>query len=341
MSQGNFSGRRVVLARYPEGRVRPSDFLIEDYPTPPIVDGEFLVRTLFISVDPMLRLTIDRAPMGGAGRPLPLGSVVPAAAVAEVVLSAHPDFREGDLVQGPFGWQDFAVSRGKGVEPVNPRLGPPENALGIAGHPGFTAYVGLHAGAFQPGQTVLVSGAAGAVGSVVGPLVRARGGRAVGIVGGAAKRRYLLEEAGYDAVADRSDPDFDAQLADALPSGADIYFDNVGGPLLARVVPVVAYGGLVLICGLMAQYQGVPPGTSDNLPPVLDAVLFKRVRIQGFSWVGQKALRPAFEQELEGLLESGRIASKIEIQEGLERLPEALVGLFDHSVAGKVLVRAG
>lgn len=340
-ASGGDAPLRVVLCRNPEGAMRPDDFAVEDYQPAAPKDGEFLVRTRFASVDPMLRLFVDAKPLNGLLPGLPPGATIPGAAVGEVIESHHPDYKPGELVEGRFGWQQLAVSTGAGVRRVNPALGAPENALGLAGLPGFTAFVGLHAaGGIKPGQTVLVSGAAGAVGSVVGPLVRARGGRAVGIAGGGEdKRRYLLEQAGYEAVADRNAPDFDAQLAAALPNGADIYFDNVGGPLLARIMPVMARGGLVLISGLMAQYQGdAQPGT-DNLPAVLSAVMGKGIRIQSFSQFGQDALRPAFEEELAGLLARGDIAARIHVEDGIARLPHALCGLFERSMPGKVVVR--
>jgi NADPH-dependent curcumin reductase len=334
-------GQRVVLRNYPVGSLQPSDFAVEQYSAPALADGEFLVRTLFISVDPMLRLFVDEKPFGGAMPAMPLGTLMPGAAVGSVIDSRHPDFAVGELVEGRFGWRNYATSNGVGVNRVNSALGGPENALGIAGLPGFTAYVGLHtAGGIKAGQTILVSGAAGAVGSAAGALIRARGGRAVGIVGGPAKRKYLLEEVGYDAVADRFAPDFTAQLAAALPKGADIYFDNVGGPLLAQIIPLMARGGLVLICGLMAQYQKKDAQhAKDELPDVLRAVMFKGLRIQGFTQVGQDALRPAFEQELASLLATGQLRPKVHVTEGIEQLPTALVNLFDKSTTGKVVVR--
>jgi NADPH-dependent curcumin reductase CurA len=334
--------QKVTLRHHPDGPVRPSDFVVEDQAIPAVGEGEFLVRAIYISVDPMLRLFIDPAPLGGGMPPMPLGTTIPGPAVGEVVESRHPDYAVGDLVEGRFGWQHFAVSNGLGVQRVNPRLGPLENALGIGGLPGFTAYVGLHtAGGVQPGQTFLVSGAAGAVGSAAGALIHARGGRAVGIAGGADKCRYLTEEIGYDVAVDRFAPDFLDQFAKALPNGADVYFDNVGGPLLASLIPFLARGSQVLICGLMSQYQGDEAATVDNLPEVLRAVMFKGVRIQGFTQLGQDALRPAFEQELAELVASGRIKAAVRVEEGIERLPHALAGLFEKSVTGKVVVSVG
>lgn len=337
------TGQRVVLRHYPEGALRPTDFAVEDFARPIPNAGEFLVQTQFVSVDPMLRLFVDAKPFGGGMPPLPLGTTIPGAATGTVIESSHPDYKPGDAVEGRFGWQTFATSTGAGVNRVNPGLGAQEHALGIGGLPGFTAYVGLHvAGGVKPGQTFLVSGAAGAVGSAVGALVNARGGRVVGIAGGEAKRRFLIDEVGYDAVADRHSPDFMAQLAAALPAGADVYFDNVGGPLFAQMVAFLGRGAQVLVCGLMAQYQDAPTGPQvDNLPNVLSAVMFKGLRIQGFSQVGQDALRPAFEAEIAALIADGRINPKIHVEQGIERLPAALVNLFDASTTGKVVVRVG
>lgn len=335
------AGTRVALAAYPDGAMRPSDFSVEDQRRPAVAAGQFLVRTLFISVDPMLRLFIDAAPFGGAMPAMPIGTTIPGAAVGEVIESHHPDYATGDLVEGRFGWQSFALSDGAGVIRVNPKLGRPEHALGIGGLPGFTAYVGLEtAGGVKPGQTWLVSGAAGAVGSAAGAFIRARGGRAVGIAGGADKCRYLVDRIGYAVAVDRHAPDFLGQLKAALPQGADVYFDNVGGPLLARIAPLMARGGLVLISGLMAQYQGGGAGERDNLPEVLRAVMFNGLRIQGFTQAGRNDLRPGFEAEVAGLVESGGIDADLHIMDGIERLPEAMCGLFENSRTGKVLVRA-
>ena len=342
MSLNNKTPQTVVLQSYPEGNLKPSDFAVEDCTVPDVADGSFLVRNSFVSVDPMLRIFIDKMPLGSSSMPsLPLGSVIPGAAVGEIIDSRHPDFKVGDTVEGRFGWQHYAISTGQGVVRVPASLGAIENALGIGGLPGFTAYIGLNvAGGVKEGQTVLVSGAAGAVGSAVGALVKARGGRVVGIAGGDDKKRYLLDVVGYDAVADRNAPDFNAQLAAALPNGVNVYFDNVGGPMMADVVPFMAYGGLILISGLMAQYQDPTAGSqTDNLPPVLFAVMGKGVRIQGFSQYGQDALRPAFEAEISELLASGAIQPEVHIVEGLENLPQAQVNLFEHSTTGKVVVR--
>ena len=337
-----FSGQRVVLQSYPAGAARPSDFAVEPPTVPDPGAGEFVVRNIYASVDPMLRLFIDPKPFGGAMPAMPLGTTIPGPAVGEIVASGHPDFAVGDMVEGRFGWQNYAFSNGAGVQRVNPALGGIENALGIAGLPGFTAYCGLQvAGGVQAGQTILVSGAAGAVGSAVGALVQARGGRAVGIAGGADKCRYLTDQIGYAAAVDRHAPDFLEKLAEALPGGANVYFDNVGGPLLAKLMPYMARGAQVLICGLMSQYQDAAAESVDNLPAVLRAVMFNSLRIQGFTQAGQDAQRPAFEAELAALVAAGKINVAMHVEQGIERLPHAMAGLFDKSVAGKVVVRVG
>jgi len=342
MTLNNKTAKKVVLRRHPDGALQASDFAVEDCPVPEVADGSFLVRNRFVSVDPMLRIFIDKKPLGSSSMPsLPLGSVVPGAAVGEIIESRHPDFKAGEIVEGRFGWQHHAVSTGQGVVRVPESLGNIENALGIGGLPGFTAFIGLNvAGGVKPGQTILVSGAAGAVGSAVGALVKARGGRVVGIAGGEEKKRYLLDVVGYDAVADRNAPDFQTQLAAALPDGVHVYFDNVGGPMMADIVPFMGYGGLILISGLMAQYQDATAGSqTDNLPAVLFAVMGKGVRIQGFSQYGQDALRPEFEKEIGKLMADGAIKPEVHIIDGLENLPQAQVNLFEHSTTGKVVVR--
>ena len=320
--------------------MQPEDFGVEWDAIPIAPEGGILVRNLFVSVDPMLRLFVDKAPPGSKP-PLPLGSTVPGAAVGKVVKSNHPQFKPGELVEGRFGWCEYAVSQGAQINRVPPDIGPPENALAIGGLPGFTAYVGLQLADLEPGQSILVSGAAGAVGSAVGTFVHARGARAVGIIGGPSKRDYVLNEAGYAAAVDRTAPDFEQQLTAALPQGAQVYFDNVGGPLLAKVAPRVNRGGLVLICGLMAQYEGeTESGRPQDLYTVLRAVM-GGVRMQGFTQYGQDELRPDFEREVASLVTSGRYAPKVHVLEGIEALPDALWGLFNRSVAGKVVVRVG
>ncbi|HEX7858668.1 MAG TPA: NADP-dependent oxidoreductase [Sphingobium sp.] len=340
MSEHRQLGRRVVLARHPEGAMQVDDFRVENYTVPVLSDGEFLVQARYISVDPMLRLFIDKAPLGGMIPPMTAGALIPGASVGEVTASRNPDFAVGDRVEGRFGWQSLAVSNGAGVNAVSPVLGDVVNALGAGGLPGFTAYCGIvTAGGVTPDQTWLVSGAAGAVGSILGPLVRARRGRAVGIAGGPDKCRYLVDQCGYAAAVDRHSPDFHQRLAEAMPEGADVYFDNVGGPMLADMTRYLARGALVLICGLMSTYQADGSAqVDDRLDEVLKAVMFKGLRIQGFSQVGLDRLRPAFVEEIGALVANGDIKPDVHIRHGIDSLPTAMIDLFGKGTTGKVVV---
>lgn len=330
---------RVTLRAYAEGPLRADNFAVEqgDVPTPG--EGEFLVRIVYASVEPMLRITVDAKPLGMASPWLPLGAVVPGPAVGEVVLSNHPDYAVGDRVEGRFGWQEYAVSNGQAVQRVGTEVRPLYNALGVYGLPGFTAWVGIRKSGIQPGQTMLVSGAGGAVGSVVAPLLRAYGVRPVGIAAGKDKQAQLTSEGGYAAVADRTAPDFLEQLKQAAPEGVDVYFDNVGGPLMVTVANMLKPRGKIMVCGLMSQYQGHDGSGTDNLPIVLEALMARSGSIQAFSQVGEEGLRPEFEREISEFIASGKLKPEVHVEEGIEALPAALCGLFENSRTGKVVVR--
>lgn len=331
---------RVVLRAYADGPLSADNFEVDQAAVPAPGEGEFLVRIAYASVEPMLRITVDAKPLGMAAPWLPLGSVIPGPAVGEIVVSNHPDFAVGERVEGRFGWQEYAVSNGQSVQRVGPAVQPLHNALGVYGLPGFTAWIGIRKmGGVQPGQTVLVSGAGGAVGSVVGPLIAAQGGRVIGIASGSEKQAELVRDYGYAAVADRTAPDFLDQLKQAAPEGVDIYFDNVGGPLMATIAPMLKSRGKIMICGLMSQYQRDEAANADHLPIVLEALMARSGSIQAFSQVGEDALRPQFEAEIGALVAAGKLKPQVHVEEGITALPGALCGLFDHSRTGKVVVR--
>jgi NADPH-dependent curcumin reductase CurA len=334
--------RRIVLKAHHVGRSKLDTFRLETVTAPRPAEGELLVRNRWLSVDPMIRILIDEAPLGGGAPILRPGALIPGAAVAEVVESRHPDYAVGALVEGRFGWQDFAVSNGVGLRRVDPNLAPPETALGVLGLPGFSAYIGLDlAGEIQTGQTVLVSGGGGAVGSLVGPLAKARGARTVAIVRGDRKRSYLIEELGYDAVVDWAATDCESQLANALPMGADVYFDNVGGPLFPIVIPKMNRHGRIIICGLMAQYDGLASETQphDALPGVLLNIMRQGLSLRAFSNTEYERLRPAFLAEVGALVRSGAIPTSTHVVDGLEQTPAAFLRLFDDTVTGKLVVK--
>lgn len=326
------TSREVRLAAQPKGDPVVTDFEVVTVETPTAGPGQILLKTRWISVDPMIRLFISKTSFGGAIPVLPIGAVIPGPAVAEVVTSDHPDFKPGQLVEGRIGWREYAVSDGTGLRSAEG--GPQE--LGVLGLPGFSAYVGLHVvGELTADQTVLVSGAAGAVGSVFGPLAKLSGATLVGIASGAERCRALVETLGYDHAVDRTAPDFPDALARALPKGADVYFDNVGGPLFATVLPLINRKGRVVICGLMAEY-GEPETQAASVP--LQTIMTRGLNVRAFGNLDYGHLRPAFEREIGELVRSGKLPTPENIIHGLDQVPLAFCRLFSDAVVGKSVV---
>ena len=230
------TSKRVVLASRPVGEPKASDFRIEDYPVPTPADGEILLRTIWLSLDPYMRGRMDDGPSYSA--PVPIGGVMEGGTVCEVVASNNPAFAKGDIVLAHTGWQQYALSNGKGLRKVDPTIAPISTAVGVLGMPGMTAYTGLLAiGNPQPGETVVVAAASGAVGSAVGQIAKIKGARAVGIAGGKEKCDYVKNELGFDECLDHRDPDMRAKLKEACPKGIDVYFENVGGKVFDAVLP--------------------------------------------------------------------------------------------------------
>src|SRR5437899_7588234 len=230
------SAKRVVLASRPAGEPKTSDFRIEDYALPTPGEGQVLLRTIWLSLDPYMRGRMSEGPSYAA--PVPIGGVMEGGTVCEVLASNNPAFSRGDIVLAHTGWQTHALSDGKGLRKIDPKLGPVSTAVGVLGMPGMTAYPGLlEIGKPQPGETVVVSAASGAVGSAVGQIAKIKGARAVGIAGGEKKCRYVKDELGFDDCVDYRAPDFPARLEAACPKGIDVYFENVGGPVFDAVLP--------------------------------------------------------------------------------------------------------
>jgi NADPH-dependent curcumin reductase CurA len=268
--------------------------------------------------------------------PVALGGVMCGHTVSEIVESRHPDFRAGDIVAGYDGWQQFAVSNGTDVRKIDAKAVPITTALGILGMPGLTAYVGLiDIGAPNPGETVVVSAASGAVGSVVGQLAKIRGCRAVGIAGSEQKCRYVVNDLGFDACVDYKRDDFLPSLAAACPTGVDIYFDNVGGSILSAVLRLLNRGARIPLCGLISEYNATTNPGGPNLRPLL----VHRAMIKGFIVSDHNDRFPAFIQECAPLVASGRFTYRFDVIDGLEAAPEALIGLFQGRNFGKLLVR--
>lgn len=332
--------RILQLASRPRGLPTPQDFRLVTQPIPQPAEGQVLLRTLYLSLDPYMRNLMDEVGPGYAP-PVAIGATMVGGTVARVVASRHPSFAEGELVLANGGWQEYALSDGSDLL----RLGDvsrPSLALGVLGMPGFTAYVGLlDIGQPQPGETVVVAAATGAVGAVVGQLAKLRGARVVGIAGGADKCRHAVEQLGFDACLDRNDPQLAERLAAACPRGIDVYFENVGGAVLQAVLPLLNIGARMPVCGFIAHYNDEEAGPGpDHLPRLLATVLQKRVRMQGFIILDHYGERfETFRREMAQWLQAGQVRAHEAIVNGLENAPQALADLLRGRHLGKVVVK--
>ena len=334
------TNRRVLLKSRPVGEPRLTDFEIVEAPRPTPGDGEILVRTIWLSLDPYMRGRMNDA--RSYAQPVELGGVMSAGTVGEVVESRHPGFRPGEFVLSYGGWQAYSVARA-GTQPgpfgplkLDPGTAPISTALGVLGMPGMTAYVGLHdIGQPKAGETVVVSAAAGAVGSAVGQLARIRGCRAVGIAGSEEKCGYVVKELGFDACVSHRAPDLFAALQQACPKGIDVYFDNVGGDVLRTVLRLVNPFARVPLCGLISQYNATEPPPGPNLGPVL----VNRVTIRGFIVSDHADRLPAFLADCGRWVRERRLKYREDIVEGLDQAPRAFIGLLEGRNLGKLLVK--
>jgi hypothetical protein len=328
--------RQVCLAARPVGYPRESDFRLVEAAVPEPGAGEFLVRVVYLSLDPYMRGRMSDA--RSYVPPVALGDVMEGGTVGEVVRSSHPGFAVGDIVEGRLGWQEYAVSAGKGVRKVDPSAAPISTALGVLGMPGLTAYFGLlEVGQPKPGETVVVSAASGAVGGLVGQIAKLKGCRAVGLAGSDAKVEYITGELGYDAgINYRTAPDLDGALRAACPSGIDVYFDNVGGRIAEAVSRHVNLFARIAVCGLISQYNLTEP---ELAPRNERFVLVNRVRIQGFIVFDFAARYREGLAQLTDWVRQGKLKYREDIVDGLERAPGALIGLLQGSNFGKVVVR--
>lgn len=331
--------RRIVLAARPRGLPTPAHFRLEEGPVPEPGEGQVLLRTLHLSLDPYMRQLMDEvAPVYAAS--VPLGAPMPGGTVNRVVASRHPQFSAGDLVLGNAGWQDYALSDGQDLQPLG-QMAQPSLALGGLGMPAFTAHVGLlDIGQPQAGDTVVVAAATGAVGSVVGQIARLKGARVVGIAGGADKCRHAVQALGFDACLDRHDPKLAEQLAAACPEGIDVYFENVGGAVFDAVLPLLNIGARVPVCGHIADYnQETAAAGPDRLPLLTAALLQKRIRMQGFVILDHYGERfEAFRRDMDAWVKAGQMTLREDRVEGLENAPAAFIGLLQGRNFGKRVV---
>lgn len=343
MSQSNSVNRRLVLASRPQGAPTADNFRLEEQPIPEAAEGDVLLRTVYLSLDPYMRGRMSDAPSYAA--PVQIGEVMTGGAVSKVIASRHPNFQEGDWVLGSTGWQDYSVMPGDKVQKLDDHIAEhPSLALGVLGMPGFTAYMGLlDIGNPQPGETVVVAAATGPVGSMVGQIAKLKGCRAIGIAGGEEKCRYAVEQFGFDACIDHRADDLEAQLAAACPDGIDVYYENVGGKVFDAVMPLLNSKARIPVCGVVAQYNatGLPDGP-DRLPQLAGLILRKRLRMQGFIIFDDYGHRyPEFAAQMGEWFKAGKINFREDVTDGLENAPQALIGLLEGKNFGKVVVRVG
>jgi NADPH-dependent curcumin reductase len=331
---------RVLLAKRPQGEPSDDDFAVDRQPLPELADGEILIRNLWLSVDPYMRARMNDA--RSYAPPVKLGEPMVGEAAGLVLRSRSPRFAEGDAVCAFSGWQShFATpADGAGVTRVDPKAHPLSSYLGVLGMPGRTAYFGLlRVGRPQPGETVVVSAAAGAVGSAVGQIAKLLGCRSVGIAGGERKRRHVAEELGFDACIDYKTGDLDAQLRAACPDGIDVYFENVGGAVLKAVVPLLRPGSRVPICGFISSYNAANPFEDGDTPFRILGALPKPPEHRMFL-VGEFAKEnDEANRKLAEWLASGQLRHRESVIDGLENAPAALRAVLRGENLGKQLVR--
>jgi len=334
MSQ--LASRQVRLKSRPSGIPQAEHFEIVEAPVPDPADGQVLVRNVYLSVEPAMRGWVSA--VANYSEPVALGAVMRSLAVGRVEKSRHPDFHPGDYVTGMFGWQDYAAVEGKAIQRKVARTGVPiSTSLGVLGLNGLTAYFALlEIGQPKPGDTVVVSTAAGAVGSCVGQIAKIKGCRSVGIAGGPDKVRMCREEFRYDAAVDYKAEDFESALAAACPGGVDVYFDNTAGRISDSVMHRVNVGARVVICGTasVASWDPIPQG-----PRVERHLLVKRARMQGFLIFDYSQRFPEALQELEGWVRAGQIRYREDILDGIEHAPGSIAGLYRGENLGKRLIR--
>ena len=330
------TNRQWVLTSRPKGMPGRENFELRETPVPKIGEGQFLIRNLYLSCDPAQRAWMSRdtyVPM------IPLGDVMHSGAVGEVFATQHPGFSEGDLVQGMFGWQDYTTSDGKGFIPVTklPPGVPIPTCMSVFGLTGLTAYFGmLDVGDPKAGETVLVSGAAGATGSIAAQIAKVKGARVVGIAGGAEKCAWLGQEVGLDAVIDyRSEP-VRRRIAELCPRGLNVYFDNVGGEILDAALANLARGARVVLCGAISTYNDMEAAAG---PRNYTNLIIQRAKMEGFLVTDFAARFPTAIGDLATWASEGKLRDRVDVAEGLENAPDAFRRLFTGENVGKQLIR--
>ena len=331
----NLTNHSFRLAARPAGMPKRTDWTYSQEQAAEPKEGELLIKVLYISLDPAMRGWMNEGK--SYVPPVGIGEVMRALALGRVIESRHPKFAAGDFVSGTFGVQEYAVSDGKGVSKVDTRMAPLPQHLSALGMTALTAYFGLlEVGKPKPGDTVVVSGAAGAVGSVAGQIAKIKGCRAVGIAGGPEKCRYLVNDLGFDAAIDYKSDDMRKSLKAHCPRGVDVFFDNVGGDILDAVLAQLARGARVPICGMISQYNSTGPIKG---PANYRSLLVNRASMTGFLVFDYAERYPEAVRELAGWLAAGKLKSREDIVEGLETFPDTLLKLFTGENNGKLMIK--
>lgn len=331
--------KRIVLASRPTGKPTVDNFRIEEVAIPAVSDGQVLLKTKYLSLDPYMRGRMNAGE--SYADPVELNDVMVGGTVSEVIESRNNAFKKGDLVTAFSGWQSYEVSSGQGIRKLDPHIANPSYALGVLGMPGLTAYVGLiDIGQPKAGETVVLAASTGAVGSVVGQLAKSKGCRVVGIAGAKEKCEYAVKQLGYDACVSHYDDDMAQQLKAECPQGIDVYFENVGGSSWQAVMPLLNNHARVPVCGLIAHYNetALPPGP-DRMVMLQRLILTKSIRMQGFIVSNYFHRFPEFAQQVSSLLASGQMKYKEDVVDGLDNAPQAFFGLFRGANFGKLVVK--
>ncbi|MBJ7437852.1 MAG: NADP-dependent oxidoreductase [Sphingopyxis sp.] len=329
------TSRQWLLNGHPRGRgIEEGDFQLVETEIAAPGEGELLLKTLYLGFDPAQKGWMEN--IADYVAPMAIGDVMRGSGISEVVESNHPGFAAGDFVMGSTGWTEWHISSGDGLVKIDTSL-PPTAMLSVLGTTGVTAYCGLFkVGRPVAGDTVLVSGAAGATGSVVGQLAKIAGCRAVGIAGGADKCRWLVEEAGYDAAIDYKAGNLRKQIKEHCPRGVDVIFDNVGGAILNDMLGEIATGARIAICGGISRYEtgSLPAGPQNYFN-----LVFRRGTMAGFIVLDWAAEFPAIRKRLEGFVQDGRLTYREDVQQGFENAPATLKRLFSGQNRGKQLLK--
>jgi hypothetical protein len=333
------TNRRIVLAARPQGAPQDSDFAMISEPIPDLGEREIISRTIYLSLDPYMRGRMNEGKSYAA--PVEIGETMCGGTVSQVLKSNNPEFAKDDYILTYDGWQEYAISDGKGARKLDPTQAPISTAVGVLGMPGMTAYMGLlEIGQPQSGETVVVAAATGAVGSNVGQVARLKGCRVVGIAGSREKCEFALNELGFDACINYKDAGFRDSLKTACPEGIDVYFENVGGMVFEAIIPLLNFQSRIPVCGLIAHYNDTElPSGPNVLPKLMRMVLTQRVTIRGFIVSDFSNKQGAFLRDMSKWIADGKIKFKEDIVEGLDNAVGAFQGLLEGNNFGKLLIQ--